>query len=123
MIAVNAERVQPKPVSDRSGSEISEGWAFPMIRDILAVNYGKGLKKARRMTGSIPVYGSNGVVGEHNVALTQGPTIIIGRKGTIGAVNFSDIPCWPIDTTYFIDEFNGLDPKVPRPCFKGAKLS
>jgi type I restriction enzyme S subunit len=27
--------------------------------------------------------------------------IVIGRKGSAGAVHWSDVPCWPIDTTYF----------------------
>ncbi len=107
----------------RSDSDIKEGWAFPKICDILEVNYGKGLKKAKRMSGPIPVYGSNGAVGAHNVAFTQGPTIIIGRKGTVGAVSFSEVPCWPIDTTYFIDEFNDLDPKYIVYALKGLNLA
>ena len=122
MMAANAERIQPKSVENRLDLDMKEGWAFPKIRDILEVNYGKGLKKAKRMSGPIPVYGSNGVVGAHNVAFTQGPTIIVGRKGTVGAVSFSDVPCWPIDTTYFIDEFNDLDPKYIVYALKGLNL-
>lgn len=95
----------------QSGSELPEGWAYPKVGEMLAVNYGKGLKKAKRMPGPVPVYGSNGVVGTHSIPLTHGPTIILGRKGTVGAVHFSKTPCWPIDTTYFIDEFNGLAPR------------
>jgi type I restriction enzyme S subunit len=91
--------------------EQPEGWAFPKIGDILSINYGKGLKKSNRNKGTIPVYGSNGMVGQHNSALTKGQTIILGRKGTVGAVNFSPVPCWPIDTTYFIDQFHGLVPR------------
>jgi hypothetical protein len=53
--------------------------------------------------GTIPAYGSNGVVGYHNQAMTGGPTIIIGRKGSIGEVHFSAVARWPIDTTYYID--------------------
>ena len=123
MMAANAERIQPKSVENRLDLDMKEGWAFPKIRDILEVNYGKGLKKAKRMSGPIPVYGSNGVVGAHNVAFTQGPTIIVGRKGTVGAVSFSDVPCWPIDTTYFIDEFNDLDPKYIVYALKGLNLA
>lgn len=123
MMAANAERIQPKSVDNRSDLGMQEGWAFPKISDILEVNYGKGLKKAKRMSGPIPVYGSNGIVGAHNEAFTQGPTIIIGRKGTVGAVGFSDVPCWPIDTTYFIDKFNGLDPKYIVYALKGLNLA
>lgn len=123
MMPANAERFLQRSVNDGSDSDMTEGWAFPMIRDILEVNYGKGLKKAKRMSDSISVYGSNGVVGEHNEALTHGPTIIVGRKGTVGAINFSDVPCWPIDTTYFIDEFNDLDPNYIVYALKGLNLA
>ena len=30
--------------------------------------------------------------------------VVIGRKGSIGEVNFSPVACWPIDTTYFVDD-------------------
>jgi len=95
------------------GGDISqpEGWVLPKISEIFTINYGKGLKKTGRKNGSVPVYGSNGVVGEHHKPLTEGPTIVIGRKGTVGAVSFSNVPCWPIDTTYFIDVFHGLVPR------------
>lgn len=74
--------------------------------------YGKGLPAGRRNTaGSIPVYGSNGIVGWHDEPYTKGPTVIIGRKGTVGAVHYSSTPCWPIDTTFFI-EFS--DPQDAR---------
>ena len=36
-----------------------------------------------------------------NRLVTPGPVIVVGRKGTAGAVHWSDGPCWPIDTTYF----------------------
>ncbi len=57
-----------------------------------------------RSGGAVPVYGSNGVVGSHDIAITMGPTIVVGRKGSYGEVNFSPVACWPIDTTYYIDK-------------------
>ncbi len=66
--------------------------------------YGKGLPASKRSRdGQIPVYGSNGIVGYHDTALTSGPTVIVGRKGTVGAVHYSSTPCWPIDTTFYIE--------------------
>ena len=65
--------------------------------------YGDSLPEVRRKEGPVPVYGSNGEVGWHNQAITSGPTIIIGRKGSIGRVHFSKQPCFPIDTTYYIE--------------------
>jgi type I restriction enzyme S subunit len=71
--------------------------------------YGEALKEQNRRRGKVPVYGSNGVVGWHDKALTTGATIIIGRKGSIGEVNWSNGPCFPIDTTYYVE-------KTERPC-------
>jgi type I restriction enzyme S subunit len=71
--------------------------------------YGASLKEETRRPGKVPVYGSNGVVGWHQRALTSGPTIVIGRKGSIGEVNWSNKPCFPIDTTYYIE-------KTKKPC-------
>jgi type I restriction enzyme S subunit len=73
------------------------------IGDICDFQYGDGLREDKRHSGKVPVFGSNGVVGWHNQSLTNGPTIVIGRKGSIGEINWSDGPCFPIDTTYFVD--------------------
>ncbi len=69
------------------------------------------IERERNSAGTVPVFGSNGVVGFHDAALTNGPTIIIGRKGTVGAVHYSSVPCWPIDTTYFV---TAIDPQLLR---------
>jgi len=73
------------------------------LGDFAPFNYGKGLPERSRVPGPVPVFGSNGVVGFHSKALTSGPTIIIGRKGTVGAVHLSLEPCWPIDTTFYVE--------------------
>ncbi|MCK4443465.1 MAG: restriction endonuclease subunit S [Thermoplasmata archaeon] len=81
-------------------------WVWTTLGDIFEVNYGKGLVKRKRIqNGEFDVYGSGGVVGRHNSAITSSPTIIIGRKGSVGEVSLSDDKCWPIDTTYYIDYF------------------
>ncbi|WP_110249726.1 restriction endonuclease subunit S [Chloracidobacterium thermophilum] len=81
-------------------------WRETTIAKLAPFTYGKGLpERQRNANGNIPVYGSNGVVGFHDVPLTDGPTVIIGRKGTVGAVHYSPVPCWPIDTTFFITGF------------------
>ncbi|MBI4027992.1 MAG: restriction endonuclease subunit S [Verrucomicrobia bacterium] len=87
-------------------SELPKGWATSMLSGLFAFNYGKGLiQEKRNPKGSIKVYGSNGVVGVHDNAVTKGPTIIVGRKGSVGKIHFSPERCWPIDTAYFIDQF------------------
>jgi type I restriction enzyme S subunit len=79
------------------------------LGEICKFVYGESLKEEKRQPGKIPVFGSNGIVGWHNQPLTHGPTIVIGRKGSIGEINWSEGPCFPIDTTYYVE-------KTKRPC-------
>lgn len=83
---------------------MSSGWRSVQLGDACTIKYGKALPESARSGGETPVYGSNGIVGHHDSAITAGKTIVIGRKGSFGEVNYSEVPCWPIDTAYFIDE-------------------
>ena len=76
--------------------QLPDGWAVSALKDFVNINYGKGLPKNKRAKGVFPVYGSNGIIGYHNEAYTQGTTIIVGRKGSVGKVHLSKVPCWPI---------------------------
>ena len=78
-------------------------WECKTLKRITKFAYGDSLSDENRKGGDVPVYGSNGVVGFHNKPITKAPCIIVGRKGSYGRVNFSEIPCYPIDTSYFID--------------------
>jgi len=96
---------EPSPVVNRSLNGLHpqpEGWVWTTVGDVVSFEYGKGLTQDKRdASGKVPVYGSNGIVGYHSAALIDKPCLVIGRKGAAGAVHKSEIPCWPIDTTYF----------------------
>jgi len=77
-------------------------WEKIKLGEKISLEYGHGLSEKERKEGQYLVYGSNGVVGKHSNFLVNGPGIILGRKGTIGAVVWSDKNFWPIDTTYFV---------------------
>ncbi len=85
-------------------TKLPEGWKEVECKDLFELKYCSSLPEDERISGNYCVYGSNGVVGLHNQAITKGKTIIVGRKGSIGKVNFSEKKCFPIDTTYYIDE-------------------
>ena len=84
--------------------KIPDHWGVFKLKRTTQFIYGNSLSKENRVEGSIPVYGSNGIVGKHNEAITLSPCIVIGRKGSFGKVNFSEVPSFPIDTTYFVDK-------------------
>ncbi|MFZ6733616.1 restriction endonuclease subunit S [Undibacterium sp. Ji42W] len=81
---------------------IPTGWKIERIDNLLELAYGKALKASERINGQVPVYGSGGVTGYHNEALVDGPSIIIGRKGTVGSLYWEDRPFFPIDTVFFV---------------------
>jgi len=85
-----------------STGKIPKDWKVVRVDEILSLEYGKGLPERQRIPGKYPVVGSNGVVGYHDQALVNGPGIVVGRKGTIGAVSWIDSDFWPIDTTYYV---------------------
>ncbi len=72
------------------------------IGEFCPFEYGKGLSINKRLSGNIPVYGSNGIVGVHNEPYVPTHGIIIGRKGSVGALQISDRPFWPIDTSFYV---------------------
>lgn len=73
------------------------------LGEIFELKYGKALKKENRLGGDVAVYGSNGIVGYHNQSLVNIPTVVVGRKGSIGEVHLTEGPSWPIDTTYYAE--------------------
>lgn len=79
------------------------GWRWVRLGEVCDFQYGSSLTEKVRRPGSVPVYGSNGIVGYHDTPLTSGPTVVVGRKGSVGQVHYSGLPCFPIDTTYYID--------------------
>ena len=60
--------------------------------------------------GDIPVAGSNGIIGFHNVSTPISPCITIGRSGNVGTPYIYD-KCWAHNTVLYIDDYKGNDPK------------
>lgn len=71
------------------------------LGELLTLEYGKALPATQRRVGDVPVYGSGGVVGYHDEGLISGPGLIVGRKGSVGTVYWSEGESFPIDTVYY----------------------
>ena len=81
---------------------IPDKWEIKKLGDVVTLVYGKALVADDRCAGDIPVYGSSGIVGTHNEKLASGPGVIVGRKGNVGSVYWSDKDFYAIDTTYYV---------------------
>ncbi len=84
--------------------KIPKHWNLVMLKYKARLVYGDSLISENREDGVVPVYGSNGIIDSHSSANTLSPTIIVGRKGSLGKVQYSDVPCFVIDTAYYIDK-------------------
>lgn len=81
---------------------VPEGWKQTILGNIVELAYGKALPATKRVAGNIPVYGSGGISGVHNEALVQGPSVVVGRKGTVGSLYWVAGQFFPIDTVFYV---------------------
>jgi len=99
---IKKQKPLPEISEDEKPFELPSGWEWVRFGNIYEMEYGNNLPQEKRTnTGEYNVYGSNGVVGTHNVACVNSPCIVIGRKGSAGALNLSlNIGCWVTDVAY-----------------------
>lgn len=93
------------------------------LSSLLALEYGKALPGPARVPGPVPVFGSGGPTGAHDTALIDGPAVVVGRKGTVGSLYWSSVPCWPIDTTFFVRPADGIPMLAAYMALRRAGLS
>lgn len=98
-------------------------WPTTTLGEVCEFKYGKSLPRSKRSGHGFGVYGSNGEVGRHHDPLTDGTTIVVGRKGSFGEVAYSEDSCWPIDTAYYVDRSaTGADLRWLYHCLKSLPL-
>lgn len=99
-------------------------WNKVALGEILPFRYGKGLPaRDRSESGEYAVISSAGLTGSHSVPLTTGPSVVIGRKGTIGAAYFCPTPVWPIDTTFYVEPTVSTDIRFAYYLLKSLPLN
>ncbi len=101
------EKLSPYPAYKPSGipwlGDVPAQWEVRRLKTVCRLTYGDSLSSEDRIQGDVPVYGSNGKVGFHSSANTDGHCLIIGRKGSFGKVHYSVAPVFAIDTTFYVD--------------------
>lgn len=85
-------------------------WKECTLGEVLNLRRGYDLPHSKMIEGIIPVAGSNGIIGTHNIATDIEPCITVGRSGSAGSTFFYD-KAWAHNTTLYIDDFKGNDPK------------
>jgi type I restriction enzyme S subunit len=90
---------------------MSSEWSRGKLGDFIELKRGYDLPKANREIGSVPLVSSAGVSDQHNAAMVKGPGVVTGRYGTIGQVFYVAEDFWPLNTTLYVRDFKGNDPK------------
>jgi type I restriction enzyme S subunit len=83
---------------------------------------GFDITKDQQKPGSVPVVSSGGVKSYHNIAMVKAPGVVIGRKGTLGKTFYLEEDFWPHDTTLWIKDFKGNDPRFVYYFFTGLDV-
>lgn len=81
------------------------------LGNIVSFQRGYDLTHGQMKGGNIPVVGSSEVIGWHNVAKSEAPTLLIGRSGTVGRPQYYNCAIWPHNTTLFVTDFHGNNPR------------
>jgi type I restriction enzyme, S subunit len=87
------------------------GWHKLALGEALTFQRGFDITKDEQRDGPYPVFSSSGPKSTHVKFKVRGPGVIIGRKGTLGSVFYSQGDYWPHDTTLWVKDFHGNCPK------------
>lgn len=104
-LAVRGKLVPQDPTEGQSH------WRHGSFGEFFSLEYGDNLPAPKRSeSGEYPVYGSNGIVGTHNECRVNEPCIVVGRKGSAGALNrCRQNGCWVTDVAYYCVPPTGID--------------
>ena len=86
-------------------------WKTTQLGQVCTLQRGMDLPKRLRIEGEFPLVTSSGIDGTHSIGPIKGPGVITGRYGTIGKVFFVDSDFWPLNTTLYVRDFHGNDPR------------
>ena len=92
------------------------GQEFPKLekkklKDVAEIKYGKDQKGIICENGQYPIFGTGGIMGRTNEFLSDKPSVLIGRKGTIDRPLFVDTPFWTVDTLFYTNLLSDVNAK------------
>jgi type I restriction enzyme S subunit len=87
-----------------------DSWHAMTLGDFVSLQRGHDLPEQQRRPGKVPILGSFGVTGYHDMPKAKGPGITVGRSGaSFGVVSYSPVDFWPLNTALYVTDFHGND--------------
>ena len=87
------------------------GWKECLLGDVITLKRGYDLPHSARLPGPFPVVSSSGITDHHAEPKVKAPGVVTGRYGTLGQVFFVSKDYWPLNTSLYVQDFKGNDPK------------
>lgn len=92
--------------------EIPSHWEVKKLKRLAKIGNGQDHKNVWDQDGDYPILGTGGEFGKANAYLHSGPSVILGRKGTIDKPQFVETPFWVVDTAYYTEIIQNVDAKL-----------
>lgn len=86
-------------------------WRECALGEVVNLKRGYDLPYSSRLPGPFPVVSSSGITDHHVEAKVVAPGVVTGRYGTLGQVFFIKKDFWPLNTSLYVQDFKGNDPK------------
>jgi len=90
---------------------IMNGWVKKKLGEVCTLQRGFDLPTRQRNKGDYPLISSSGCIDSQAEAKVSSPGVVTGRSGSIGSVFFIDKDFWPLNTTLYVKDFHGNDPR------------
>jgi EcoEI R protein C-terminal/Type I restriction modification DNA specificity domain len=87
------------------------GWQTKKLGDAATLQRGFDLPTQDRVSGTVPLVSSSGIIDTHHKSAVRGPGVVTGRSGSIGNIFFIEEDFWPLNTTLYVKDFHGNDPR------------
>ena len=81
------------------------------LGELVTLKRGYDLPHALRIPGIYPIVSSSGITGTHKEPMVRGPGVVTGRYGTLGEVFYIKDDYWPLNTSLYVQNFKGNDPR------------
>lgn len=91
--------------------------------DFVTLQRGFDLTKTEMRDGPYPVVGSTSIIGRHHEFKLDPPGVVTGRSGSLGVVQYIAEKYWPHNTSLWVKDFKGNDPKFVYYCMHGLDFA
>ena len=81
------------------------------FRDFIKLNRGFDLPEEKIVPGEYPIAASTSIKAYHHQYKVKRPCVTTGRSGSLGTVLYIDKECYPLNTSLYVKDFKGTNPR------------